>query len=280
MAKQKLLVYQDSLYTGFFRAAELRARTGETNQLEMITARSQNLEIKDQLNQVTADMAIFSRKLGILLNIQSHPLPDETELHKIEFQPVLDSISVRQNPSLGYMQQQVEISKYQKKLERSRMFPEFNVGYFSQTIIGNQDVNGVSRSFGQDYRFTGIQAGISVPVWFGAYASKSKAARISEDIARTDAENYSKSVAGTLQSLLDEYRKFSLSVEFYDKQAVPEAEMIIEQATRSYKAGALDYLDYVLTLNRALAIRQNYLDALNNCNQTVISIDYITGKIF
>ena len=49
------------------------------------------------------------------------------------------------------------------------------------------------------------------------------------------------------------------------KQAVPEAELIIEQATLSYKAGALDYLEYVLTLNRALAIRQNYLDALNIC---------------
>ena len=69
-------------------------------------------------------------------------------------------------------------------------------------------------------------------------------------------------------------------MEYYEKQAVPEAELIIEQATLSYKAGALDYLDYVLTLNRALAIKQNYLDALNDCNQTIISIEYITGKIF
>jgi heavy metal efflux system protein len=61
---------------------------------------------------------------------------------------------------------------------------------------------------------------------------------------------------------------------------VPEAEIIIDQASRSYKAGALDYLDYVLTLNRALTIRQNYLDALNSFNQTIISIEYVTGKIF
>jgi cobalt-zinc-cadmium resistance protein CzcA len=61
---------------------------------------------------------------------------------------------------------------------------------------------------------------------------------------------------------------------------VPEADLIIQQASRSYKAGALDYLDYVLTLHRALTIKQNYLDALNNYNQTIISIEYITGKIF
>jgi cobalt-zinc-cadmium resistance protein CzcA len=67
-SKQKLLAYQDSLYSGFLRAAELRAKAGETNKLEMITARSQSLEIKNQLFQVNADMGIFSRRLALLLN--------------------------------------------------------------------------------------------------------------------------------------------------------------------------------------------------------------------
>ena len=160
------------------------------------------------------------------------------------------------------------------------MLPDLNVGYFSQTIIGTQDVNGVPRNFGQGFRFTGVQAGISVPLWFPPYTSRAKAAKINENIARTDAENYTRSIDGNFRSLLDEYNKFTASVDYYEKQAVPEADLIIEQATRSYKAGALDYLEYVLTLNRALTIRQNYLEALNNYNQTVISIEYITGKIF
>lgn len=48
-SKQRLLSYQDSLYTGFLKAAELRTKVGETNKLEMITARSQSMEIKNQL---------------------------------------------------------------------------------------------------------------------------------------------------------------------------------------------------------------------------------------
>ena len=280
IAKQKLLLYQDSLYSGFLRAAELRAKAGETNRLEMITARSQSLEIKNLLYQVTADIGIYSRKLKIILNSLSLPVPAETNLHKIDFSFLTDSLSVGQNPSLGYVQQQVEVSQIEKKLERSQMLPDLNIGYFSQTIIGTQDVNGVPRNFGQDFRFTGFQAGISIPLWFTPYTSRAKAAKISENIARTDADYYSKSIAGNYSSLLDEFRKFSSSVDYYEKQAVPEADLIIAQATLSYKAGALDYLEYVLTLNRALAIRQNYLDALNNCNQTIISIEYITGKIF
>jgi len=279
-AKQKLLSYQDSLYSGFLRAAELRAKVGETNRLEMITARSQSLEIKNQLYQVTADIGIYSRKLNILLNSKSMPIPAEKDLHRIGFSFLNDSSSVEQNPLLGYVQQQVEVSQIEKRLERSQMLPDINLGYFSQTIIGTQDVDGVPRNFGQDFRFTGVQAGIAIPLWFTPYTSRAKAAKISENVARTDAEYYSKSIAGNYRSLLDEYSKFSSSIDYYETQAVPEADLIIEQATRSYRAGVLDYLDYVLTLSRALSIRQNYLDALNNCNQTIISIEYITGKIF
>jgi cobalt-zinc-cadmium resistance protein CzcA len=279
-SKQKLLIYQDSLYSGFLRAAELRAKAGETNRLEMITARSQSLEIKNQLYQVTSDIAIISRKLMVLLNSRSPLTPSVIELNRIDYAFNYDSVSVDQNPFLGYINQQVEVSQITKKLERSQMLPDLNIGYFSQTMIGTQDVNGVPKDFGKDSRFTGIQAGISIPLWFPPYTSRAKAAKINENIARTNAENYTKSISGNFQSLLDEYNKYGSSVDYYEKQAVPEADLIIEQATRSYKAGALDYLDYVLTLNRALAIRQNYLDAINNLNQTIIAIEYITGKIF
>jgi len=276
--KQKLLYYQDSLYSGFFRAAELRARAGETNKLEMITARSQSLEIKNQLYQVTSDIVISGRKLKILMNSNESLIPADSALHRIDLIFGMDSVMVGQNPSLRYFQQQIESAQIRKRLESSRMLPDINMGYFSQTIIGTQEVNGVPRNFGSGFRFTGVQAGVAIPLWPVANAAKIKAARISENIALTDAENYSRLLKGNYQSLSDEYKKFSSSVDYYEKQAVPEANLIIEQATKSYRAGALDYLDYILSLNRALGIKQNHLDALNTLNQTVITIEYLTGK--
>jgi cobalt-zinc-cadmium resistance protein CzcA len=216
----------------------------------------------------------------ILLNSRSPVEPSVKEVQRIEFILDSDSVSVEQNPFLGYVKQQVEISQITRQLERSQMLPDLNVGYFSQTIIGTQDVNGMSRTFGKDFRFSGLQAGVSLPLWFSPYKSRTKAAKINENIAKTNAENYTRSISGNFQSLLDEYDKYKSSVDYYEKQAVPEADLIIEQATLSYRAGALDYLDYVITLNRALTIRQNYLEALNNFNQTIISIESIKGKIF
>ena len=279
-SKQKLLKYQDSLYSRFLHAAELRAKTGETNRLEMITARSQSLEIKNELQQTTADIGILNQRLQTLLNVDYALTPADTILRRSGFISLYDTSAVSANPSLGYTQQQIEVARIEKKLERSRMMPDFNIGYFSQTMQGTQEVNGTSRTFGTGDRFSGVQAGIAIPLWFAPYTSKAKAAKIKQQIATTNAEYYTKSLSGSYQALLNEYSKFNVSVEFYEKQAVPEADLIIEQSTRSYKAGAMDYLDYIISLNRALSIKQNYLDALNSYNQTIISIDFITGKTF
>jgi cobalt-zinc-cadmium resistance protein CzcA len=278
-SKQKLFAYQDSLYTGFQKAAELRAKTGETNRLEMISARSQSLEIKNQLRRINADLIIYNQKLQTILNTKSDVAPADTILRRIDYLPV-DNSNLAANPSLAYVNQQVEVSHLEKKVETSRILPDLSIGYFSQTLLGTQDVNGISRTFGTGDRFTGIQVGISIPLWFTPFTAKAKAAKLKEKIAQTDAENYSKSLSGNYRSLMQEFSKNNNSVDYYEKQAIPEADLIIEQATRSYKGGAMDYLDYILSLNRALSIKQNYLDALNDYNQTIISIDFITGKIY
>lgn len=279
-SKYKLLVYQDSLFSGFLRATELRAKTGETNQLEMISARSQSLEVKNQLQQTRVDLSIFNQKLQTLINSSAEIYTADTVLKRLTFSIPPDSFAIENNPSAGYMQQQVEVARLEKKVERSHLMPEFTIGYFSQTMQGTQEVNGIPRTFGMGDRFSGIQAGITIPLWFVPHTAKVKAAKIKQQVAQTNAAYYSQSLTGNYKALLNEYSKYSLSVDYYEKQAVPEARLIIEQATRSYKAGAIDYLDYILTLNRALSIEQNYLDALNNFNQTVISLEFITGKIF
>ena len=280
LAKKKSLTYQDTLFRGALRAAELKVNSGESNRIELITARSQSLEIKNQYRQVVADIEIYRKKLQNLLNSKVVCTPADSILHRILYNSFSDSAPLAANPTIALMQQQVEVSQLEKKVEKNSALPEFTLGYFSQTIQGVQDINGVSRSFGAGDRFNGVQASIAISLWFTPYSSKIKAAKIREKMAQTDAEYYSKTVMNNYQELLGEYYKYSNSLNYYETQAVPEADLIIEQTTKSYRAGAMDFLDYVQNINRALSIKQNYLDALNYYNQTVISIEFITGKIF
>ncbi|MDP4222067.1 MAG: efflux RND transporter permease subunit, partial [Bacteroidota bacterium] len=279
-SKQKLLLFQDSLFSRFLRAAELRAKSGETNRLEMITARSQSLEIKNQLLQNSSDIGISVRDFNTLMNSDIHYIPADTVLRKAGKIPSRDSAGIKQNPSLVLSEHEVEVSKLERNLEQSRILPDLKVGYFNQSIQGTQEINDIARLFGPGDRFTGFQAGISVPLWILPHTSKAKAARINENIARNNTALFEKSLSAAYQSVLDEYTKYSGTVEYYEKQALPEANLIVDQSSRSYRAGAMDYLEYVFSLNRALEIKQHYLDALDNYNQTIIKIEYLTGNTF
>lgn len=269
LSSLKLLNYQDSLYTLFYKAAELKNQTGESPLLEKVTAQTQLMKIKTLLNQTNSDIAIYKIKLQVLLNESANITISDTELSKAEFSFKIDSSAIASNPLLALYQQQIKINKIEKQAEIIKFMPEFSVGYFNQS---NKDVQ-------QDYRFTGVQAGISIPILFFSQAVKIKAAKINELIAQNDYDYYRKLVLGEFQTLVQEYLKYKSSLEYYEKTALPQSELIIEQSSKSYNAGNIDYIEYVLNLDKALEIKTNYLQTLNDYNQSIIAIEKIMGKI-
>ncbi|HEX2934986.1 MAG TPA: CusA/CzcA family heavy metal efflux RND transporter [Bacteroidales bacterium] len=279
-SKQHLYSWQDSMYDGLLRAAKLKSELGESNKLEVITARSQSMEVKNQLQQVISDITTYKQKLQLALNTDAPLSIIDTVLRHAGVHEPHDTVALASNPSLAYMEQQTAIAHFEKKIERSQMMPDLTIGYFSQTMQGTQEVNSIPRTFNTGDRFTGIQAGIGIPLWFRSYTSRSKAARIKEQVAQTNAKYYAMELSGNYRELLNEYSKYNSSLAYFENQALPEANLIIEQITRMYKAGAIDYSDYILSFGRALDIRQNYLETLNAYNQTLINIEFINGKIY
>ena len=277
-SKLKLLQYQDSLYTGFLKAATRRAETGETNKLEQISAASQSLEIKNQLKQTGADIKISLRRIQTILNVGSPVEIADSVLTKLELAVSLDSSAIQANPSLAVSKQQVEITRREKKVEKAKLLPDFTLGYFSQSIIGEQDVNGIPRNFSSSDRFTGITAGIAIPLWFKPNTSRIKALEISQDIARNNAEYYQTVLKGEFETLLQEYSKYKSSIEYYENSALPQADLIISQSTKSYRLGNMDYLEYIQSLSRALLVKNNYLETLNQYNHSILDLEFILGK--
>ena len=49
-----------------------------------------------------------------------------------------------------------------------------------------------------------------------------------------------------------------------------------KQAQKGFESGKLA-MEYIQGLNRALTVRFNYLDILNQHNQTIIEIEFISG---
>ncbi|HNW69703.1 MAG TPA: CusA/CzcA family heavy metal efflux RND transporter [Bacteroidales bacterium] len=268
ITKLKLLDYQDSLYMSFQHAAGLKLKTGESAMLEKISADTRLMEIKTMKNQVASDIEIFKKRLQTLLNETNEISITETGMMKLLFEYGGDSSAVKNNPALALAQQQVKIMKYETKTEGSKMLPDLSVSYFNQS---NKDLSAADR-------FTGISAGVSIPIFFGASVSKVQAAKINTQIAQNNAEYYRNSLNNEYQALLQDYHKYKASLDYYETSAIPQSDLIIVQAGKSYKSGNIDYVEYVQSLDKALEIKANYLETLLNYNIAIIAIDELCGK--
>ena len=73
-AVQQSLLQQDSIFEGFYKAASLRYKMGETNLLERSQAESQRNEVKNRIRQNESDMTILRSHLRAL-QLPEHQSP-------------------------------------------------------------------------------------------------------------------------------------------------------------------------------------------------------------
>ncbi|ACU60171.1 CusA/CzcA family heavy metal efflux RND transporter [Chitinophaga pinensis] len=276
-ALEVLYKQQDSIYGRFQKAAALRYQTGETRLLESATAETQRNEIHNQMEKNEADIRAYKAELQRLLNT-----PDDIILAEEEYKPdayllTPPDTNTQQSPLLAQQKQQVEIAERAVHLERSLSAPDFTLGYFNQSIIGMQNVNGQDVYFGGGKRFQGLQAGIAIPIFFRSFASRVKAAKIEKQIAESQLMLLQNNLQGEYKQAYQEMLKNARSIEYYQKSALPNAVLILKQAQLSFQNGEVGYVEYLQALRTASDLRFNYLQTVNQYNQSVYRIKYLVG---
>ncbi|MEH0154434.1 CusA/CzcA family heavy metal efflux RND transporter [Limibacter armeniacum] len=274
--RQRLLLYQDSLYNRFLHAATVRYETEATNYLEKSAAETSVMEIQNMEKVVAADIAIQERQLQVLLNDMEglHFRPDT--LKEIKLDQGLISRAVSENPSLVYAEQQVQIAAAEKSVESSKLLPDLSIGYYNQSLIGTPTADG-NVAGGSD-RFNSVQAGISIPLFFGSYKSGVNAAKLKTQMAEVQTDYYRNVLKGQYEQQMSEVAKYQESLKYYKGQALPQSERIIDNAQKSFEHGAIGYIEYFQNINYALVLKFNYLKTLNDSNQAAIQLEYLIGQ--
>lgn len=274
LAKKDLLIYQGSIYNEFQRATKLRYETEASSLLEKTMADSKVMELTIQLNEVDSDIRVQLNRLSLYLNMTIESIPQLSE--KLELS--VDSSSLLNNPSLQYMSQQIVLLEKQKKLKKSSVLPEFNIGYFNQSMVGVQTINGIDQTVNGNTRFSGITAGISIPLWAKPDIAKVRASEFEIQSAEIQSEYFNDMLNSQLSQALEEYQKLSQSLNYYEETGLKQAELLQNNAQKSFDYGAIDYVEYVRNIEQALSIRIQYLDRLNQFNQNIIYIEFLSGN--
>jgi cobalt-zinc-cadmium resistance protein CzcA len=67
-------------------------------------------------------------------------------------------------------------------------------------------------------------------------------------------------------------------VEYYETTALKNASVILQTAQQQFRNGDINYLEWVLLTNQAIAIQSEYSDAVKNLNQSIIEINSLTNQ--
>jgi len=256
--KAKNYKYLDSLYQDFAVKAARRFELGETNYLEMITARSKQKQLETLYKQSLQEVTLAKEQLKKVVQIDSISIAD-TLLKKLE----LENISANQNVGLSLFDASINYQKAQTTLEKQNLLPDINASYFQGT---NNDLN---------KHLTGYQLGLKIPILFGGQRSKIKAAKIAQEVVLEQKQNYKTQLHAERQSLLAKLQQYEEAINYYETQGKTLSEEIIKTANRTFKEGEIDFFQFIQSIETAKDIQLNYLEQLNNYNQTVIHINHL-----
>lgn len=277
-SKQQLLLHQDSIFQRFAEAATLRLKAGETNLLEKATAESRVAEVKVALGQNRSDIKIYQMRLQTLLNLDTSVDIEIDEFDEIDSEILSGTTTLENNPTLALFQQNKDLVSRESAVEKSKLLPDITIGYFNQSLIGSgQDVNGNPVMYTVGDRFDGFRFGLTIPLWFKPQQAKINASKLKVEESNTQYEIIDNELNGRLNELLNQMDKFRTSIEYYKTNALPQADLILKQSQIGFESGEIGYVEYIQGLNSALATQLNYLNSLNQYNQTIIQIEFMIG---
>lgn len=273
-ARSIILERQDSLFENLLRAATLHYKTGEATMLVRTLAETQRMEAGNAVERNQNDLEGARIALRLLCQVNFSNISGTLE--GLVAEPG-DLEPPDQSPSQLYFRQRVEIATEEKRLEASRALPEMKISYFNQTLTGMQNINGQDIYFGSSKRFDGFQFGLSVPLWFGGYAARTKALAHAGESARSQAERNDLQLAQQFNQALQELEKNRKSLRYYRESALKSAGLLHDQTEIAFRNGEIDYQTMLLNIRQVLAIEEGYLTALYNYNESLITIHYLKG---
>lgn len=258
--KAKLYRTLDSVYSRFAHAADRRFELGETNYLEKVTATAKQRQIVNTYAKINQQLLTTYGQIASLVQTEDS-LQIATEMPEklavVNMQGMMPT-------ETSFLDNRQQLSNAQKSLEENRLLPDLNLEYFQGTNSGL----GTS--------LYGLQVGVRVPIFFFGHSSKVKSSKIQTKITEMENTEISVAMDQRYKTLMGQLEQQAKELSYYEDEGGLLSDQILKAATGNFQNGEIDFFQYIQSLENAYEIQLNYLDVLNQYNQTVIAINYLT----
>lgn len=91
-----------------------------------------------------------------------------------------------------------------------------------------------------------------------------------------EAVDFKVQLSAKYRSLMAQLQEYEAVLAYYEKEGRTLSQEIIKTATLAYQSGEIDYFQYILSMENGYRITLSYLGHLNDYNQTIIAINFLT----
>lgn len=260
--KKKMILYKelDTVYIQLTKAIALNLEVEAISRLEYATIKNQALQIQNKFQQAQRDYAVAIQKLNLWLGGDNMYTVSQ-ELSEDMLLPSSLTVNMNDHPEILLSRKRIKEAQANYKAKRADLLPKFNIQG------GLQQINGTNG-------FYNYQAGISVPLFSGSKKSRAKASKIDHQIAQTHADFTEQQLQSEYQQALQSYQKWQEVWLLYNEASLPLAKEQRQGALIAYREGAIDYAAFTQTINDAIQIEIDALDALNNYLIALFKLEY------
>ena len=268
IARENILLSED-----FLSKSQIRYDVGEGTNLELLTAKVQKTEAKNQLEnaeyELTSAITELQYEMGLSENKDfKYDFDDSLVYIKLNLDGgSLVDLAKRENPRVNIADKYINISELEKSLAWQSLLPNINFSYYRQAVLGNTN-------------FYGISFGISVPIWF-MFENKGKIqeANVSINIAETERKSISNNITADVNNSFQEYLNKERELLLYQSDILKQAEEVYHTAKISYEEGEANYLFLLEAKKTLINAKENYLNALYQYKIAFVKLEQAVGKI-
>ncbi|MEP5131392.1 TolC family protein, partial [Nonlabens ulvanivorans] len=176
----------------------------------------------------------------------------------------LERIDVESSVELDYYRNRISLLDAQRQLEKKQLLPDISLHYFQGT---NSELNS---------SLYGYQVGLKIPLLFGGQSSRIKASGIAQQIASQEYNEYDIQLKARYEALMVRRNQLNNALSYYEQEGTALSDEILKTAQGSFKNGEIDFYQFIQSLEGAYEIKLDYLEQLNQYNNVVIEINYLT----
>ena len=257
---QQRQLYQKQIdtYKSISKIARARSNSGDTDQMEALSAESQLHKAEQQLIYSQKKYEIELRHLGALLKL------DYLSLDFTNLQAYAEA-DWQQNPALQVLDAYKTKAEKELILSESGLKPNFHVGLTNQSFL---------RSWNNFY----LGGGVSIPLFNKNIKSDIESKRIYQKVVDTQIASQQQQLESSYNQLNNARLSLQQMMQFYKDKSIPEAEELLEKATIRYNAGELTYEAFYQWHLMLINLEQELTNYRYEYHQTLAALASLGGK--